>query len=203
MEFLGSYLQKPHKSNIWKTTSSKICAFPQKDSLHSLFSLPVTRILLSSPHLLWKPCLLWMDGWMEGCFQIWLHGWERFSKHLSNLLWFDVWITDEAMYKFKVTRIMEPNIPISLDSFSYKTQSVGGKKKKNPLSHSYHAFKIHFKYHPRTWMPKINVKCLFKYYTQRPSDWTLSSPEQFPYSCWYAPEHIKLKKRERERESKR
>lgn len=29
---------------------------------------------------------------------------------------------------------MEPNIPISLDSFSYKTQSVGGKKKKPFLS---------------------------------------------------------------------
>ena len=144
---------------------------------------------------------------MDGCFQIWLNGWEGFSKHLSNLLWLDVWITDEAMYKFKVTRIMEPNVPISLDSFSYKTQSGGKKNKKQKQKkntflshHSYNAFKIHFKYHPRTWMPKINVKCLFKYYTQWPSDWTLSSPEQFPYSCWYAPEHIRLKKKgERER----
>lgn len=45
---------------------------------------------------------------------------------------------------------MEPDVPISLDSFSYKTQS-GGKKKQTFLSHhSYNAFKIHFKYLART-----------------------------------------------------
>lgn len=63
--------------------------------------------------------------------------------------------------------------------------------------HSYHAFKIHFQYHPRTWMRNINVKRLLKYYTKWPSDRALSSPEQFPYSCWYAHERIRQKKRER------
>lgn len=140
---------------------------------------------------------------MDGCFQIWLNGWEGFSKHLSNLLWLDVWITDEAMYKFKVTRIMEPDVPISLDSFSYKTQSGGKKNKPSFLIILTMHLKFTLNITQEPWMPKINVKCLFKYYTQWPSDWTLSSPEQFPYSCWYAPEHIRLKKKMREREKAR
>lgn len=42
-------------------------------------------------------------------------------------------------------------------------------------------------------MPKINVKHFLKYYTIWPSDWTLSSAEQFPYSYWYAQERLRMK----------
>lgn len=63
-----------------KKTGNEICAFPQKSSICSLFSLPVTQISLSpTPALTTKSTL---DGWMLSN----LNSLERFSKYLRNLL---------------------------------------------------------------------------------------------------------------------